>query len=190
MATPTSYSTSNKEGVDVTVIYTVTASTTPETPAPPFSLGDIVQGPFGAEWVFVQASTSISPNDFVAIKGSYQANSLSNTTVAATGGVSIGVAPGATTAGGGTSPSMLAGTYFWAQIRGSQVAGNAVAASTTSNVSLFTTAVAGVVASVTGSSGISLGGIVMTLSATANPQTFMLTWPRAVVTTGLGTVNP
>lgn len=180
MAQPAFYGTLNKDGVDMTVVYTVTASTTPETPAPPFLVGEQVFANNGSIFIFCQASTSISPNDFLAIKSSGQANSLTTTNIAASGGVQIGVAPGATAGNGGTNPAMLAGTYFWAALTGHQIPANAVAATTTSNVQLYTSATAGIVTSLT-TSGVALGGIVVVASATANPQTFMLTWPRAVV---------
>ena len=183
MASPTNYNTLSKEGVDVSVMYTVTASTTPETPAPPFAVGDICEGINNAAWVFVQASTSITYNDFVVIKGTAQANSMTTTTIAAAGGAQIGVAPGSTSAGGGANPAILAGVYFWAQIRGNIVAGNAIAATSTSNVALYTSATAGIVSST--STGQPLGGIVMTASATANPQTFQLTWPRVLPSSSL-----
>lgn len=165
-------------GIDLNNVYVVSASLTPETPAPPFAIGTEVIGANGAQYIFVQASTSISANDFLAITGANQANSLTNTNVAAAGGVRIGVAPGAPVV---TSTGIAALSYFWAALNGSQLIGNGVAASTTSNVQLLTSAVAGVVSSVTGSSGQPLGGVVMTLSATANPQTFALTWPRIVL---------
>jgi len=183
MTQPTNFTTDSAVGVDFNQVYTVSASVTPETPAPPFLLGTTLTGFFGAEYIFVQASTSISANDFLAITGANQANSLTNTNVAASGGVRIGVAPGAPVV---TSTGIAAQSYFWAALNGATLPGNAIAASTTSNVELYTTAVAGVVSSVTGSSGVQLGGIIMTLSATANPQTFLLTWPRVVT----GTQNP
>lgn len=191
MASPTSFNTLNKEGVDVTVVYTMTASTTPETPSPPFAVGDVAEGMFGARWVFVQASTSVTFNDWVAIKGSMQANSLTTTNIAAAGGVQLGVAPGATASNGGTNATMTAGTYFWAQVQGSQVAANGIAATSTSNVDLFTSATAGILTSTSG--GIGVAGAIVTASLTTLAQTFMLTWPRAIGSAAIaagGTINP
>lgn len=189
MTQPTNYTTDSAVGVDFNQVYTVSASATPETPAPPFLIGTTLIGFFGAEYIFVQASTSISANDFIAITGANQANSLTNTNVEATGGVRIGVAPGAPVV---TSTGIAAQAYFWAALNGSQLAANGVAASTTSNVQLYTTAVAGVVSSVTGSSGVPLGGVILTASATANPQTFELSWPRlvAIINTSVQYVGP
>lgn len=189
MTAPTTWNTLPIEGVDVNQVYAVSASVTPETPAPPFLIGTEVIGTNGSQFVFVQASTSISANDFVAITGANEANSLTNTNVAATGGVRIGVAPGAPVV---TSVGIAAGSYFWAQMNGSQIKGNGVAATSTSNVQMYTSAVAGVVSSITGSSGVALGGVVVTASATANPQTFELTWPRVVIMNSVagGVNNP
>ncbi len=182
MTQPTNFSTLSQEGVDLNQTYTVSASLTPETPAPPFLIGTETVGSNGSQYLFVQASTSVSANDFVAITGANQANSLTNTNIAATGGVRLGIAPGSPVV---TSLGIAAGTYFWAALNGSQLNGNGVAASTTSNVQLYSSAVAGAISSVTGSSGVPLGGVVLTASATANPQVFDMTWPRVVVTTSL-----
>ena len=65
-------------GRDVTQQYNVSASVTPETPAPPFQIGLPCFANNGAEFVFVQASTSISLGDFVTITNSMQANSLTS----------------------------------------------------------------------------------------------------------------
>lgn len=188
MTQVTNFATTPQGGIDLNNVYVVSASLTPETPAPPFALGTEVIGLNGAQYLFVQASASISANDFVAITGANQANSLTNTNAVAAGGVRIGVAPGAPVV---TSTGIAAASYFWAALNGSALSANGVAASTTSNVQLYTTAVAGAVASVTGSSGVALGGVIMTASATANPQTFELTWPRLVAiyssTSGTGT---
>lgn len=186
MASPTNFNTLNKEGVDVSVIYTVSASLTPETPAPPFAIGDVAEGLQGAKWIFVQASTSISPNDWLQITYQNQANSLTSVNVVSSLGCLFGVAPGATAGNGGTNPAILAGTYFWAQVQGNNVAANAIGASTVSNATLFTSLTAGIVTSVSSTSSVNLAGLVMTASATANPQTFQLTWPRVGVVTTTG----
>lgn len=175
MAQVTNYATEPQMGADFNQVYLVSASLTPDVPAPPFNLGMVLLGMNGAKYLFVQASTSISANDFVAISAANLANSLTNTNVVATGGVRIGVAPGGPVV---TSLGIAPLTYFWAEVEGVQVPGNGVAASSTSNVQLYTSAVAGVLSSVTGSSGVALGGVVMTASASVNPQTYQLTWAR------------
>src|SRR5271154_6777073 len=95
MATPVFYQTLNMVGIDPTTYYTWTASTTPETPAPPFIQGTQAFGSDGSQFVFVQASTSISLADFVCIGNAstfaaganYVANSMTTTNVQASMGV-------------------------------------------------------------------------------------------------------
>ena len=130
MTQVTNYATEPQMGADFNQVYTVSASVTPETPAPPFNLGMVLLGQNGAKYLFVQASTSISANDFVAITAANQANSLTTTNLTSTGGVRIGVAPGSPVV---TSLGIAAASYFWAAVEGVAVPGNAVAATTTSN---------------------------------------------------------
>lgn len=177
--------TTNILGVDVTNIYVSTAaSINPEISPQQFALGQMIQAQNGGEFVFVQASTSISGNDFLAITLAFQANSITTTNAqeSATPGLTIGVAP-ATTVG------ILAGQWFWAQTRGKNVVGNLGAASST-GVTLYTTAVAGVLASVTGSnSSIALGGVICVASnssLTATPGTVVMSWPRVVQQSSAG----
>ncbi len=185
MTAVTRYSTTPVEGVDINNTYTVSASLTPETPAPPFLVGTEVIGLSGAQYVFVQASTSISANDFVAITGSHTANSLTSVNIVSSLGGRIGVAPGSPVV---TSTGIAAGTYFWAQINGTGVSANAIAASTASATQLYTSLTAGILASVTSTSSQIVAGVVMTASATANPQTFAMSWPRISVYSTAGGV--
>lgn len=188
------YSTSTKSGVDVTAQYNVSASVTPETPAPPFSLGDMVEGVNGAKYTFVQASTSIAIGDFIVITNSGQANAMTNTNVVASVGAKIGHT-GATVAGSVTF--IPAGAYFWAALAGSGFIGsvNSVGCTTAPEVQLFTSATAGAVTSVTTSSTLAAGlsGIECVLSATVTTSggVFMLTWPRteAVYSSAGGTLS-
>src|SRR6266481_216616 len=93
MAQPVFYQTLNNLGVDPALYYvaafTAGGSIQPEYPAPPFLPGMRAFGSDGSEFVFVQASTSISLADFVMINVaassgplySYMANSLTSTNV-------------------------------------------------------------------------------------------------------------
>src|SRR5271166_69456 len=95
MAQPVFYQTLNMVGIDPTLYYTWAASITPETPAPPFIVGTQAFGSDGSQFVFVQASTSISLTDFVIINqdnqaAPYQANSVTNTNVATSLAVGFG----------------------------------------------------------------------------------------------------
>lgn len=185
MAAVTRYNTMPLEGIDVNNTYTVSASLTPETPAPPFLVGTETIGVNGAQYVFVQASTSISANDWVAITGSHTANSLTSVNIVSSLGGRIGVAPGSPVV---TSTGISAGTYFWAQLNGTGVSANAIAASTASATQLYTSLTAGILASVTSTSSQIVAGVIMTASATANPQTFALSWPRISVYSTAGGV--
>jgi len=111
-------------GVDPTLYYTnlTTAGggTTPEYPAPPFAVGTRAFGSDGSEFVFVQASTSISLSDFIAIlpgtisAGTYMANSITTTNA-----TSANVALGSTGLILKQSVSFVpAGAMFWACTKG------------------------------------------------------------------------
>lgn len=177
MTQPAFFGTTPQEGVDFTAYYNVSASLTPETPAPPFAIGTMFEGNNGSEFIFVQASTSIALGDFVAIQNGFQANSLNSTNVISSLGCRIGLA-GATVAGSVTY--IPAGAYFWCAIRGGSLSGNAASALTAGTpVQLFTSATAGAITSVTTSSSLAAGlaGIECVSSTT---PIFNLTWPRTV----------
>lgn len=186
MTQPTNYALYPNGGIDVTQQYNVSASITPETPAPPFQPGMPCFSNNGGEFVFVQASTSISLGDFVAITNAYQANSLTSTNIVASNVNRLGMAS-ATLKGSVTY--IPAGGYFWAQVRGAQAAGNAnsITAATGTPVQLFTSSTAGAVSSVT-TGGYGLAGIVCISSV--EPY-FDLSWPRItlVYSSTTGTTN-
>lgn len=124
MAQPTFYQTVNNLGVDPTLYYaqatTAGGSVTPEYPAPPFLPGTRAFGSDGSEFVFVQASTSISLTDFIAINSGtaaapYQANSINTTNVWSSFYVGIG-ATGLILKQSVTF--IPAGSFFWACVRG------------------------------------------------------------------------
>lgn len=124
MAQPVVYQTLNGLGMDPTVyyanVYTAGGSITPEYPAPPFLPGMKAIGTDGSEFVFVQASTSISLTDVIMLNvgqtsSPYQANSINTTNVF--GSLAWGLA--ATGLITKQSVSYIpAGSYFWAQTRG------------------------------------------------------------------------
>ena len=175
MAQPVFYQTLSNLGVDPTIYYTNTASVTPEYPAPPFLVGTRAFGSDGSEFVFVQASTSISLTDFVVINigspggGGYQANSVTNTTVAS----SLAVGLGSTGLVLKQSVTFIpAGAFFWALTKGQNVPATTSngLASTAGGVTLFTSATAGVLTSVTTSSTLAaaIAGIVCVNSLTVS----------------------
>lgn len=178
MATPTSWNTLSKEGVDVTTYYVVSASTTPETPAPPFNVGELCLGTNGSEYVFVQASTTINLGSFLAIQNGYYTNGLTSTNVVSSLGCRIGIT-GAVASTNVSLTYIPAGAYFWAATRGSSIAGTQTTAQSLTNVQLFTSATAGVITSVTTSSSLAAGLAGIECVSSTTPL-FNLTWPRAV----------
>lgn len=194
MATPVFYQTMNNVGVDPTVYYTFTASTTPETPAPPFLVGTQAIGSDGSAFVFVQASTSISLTDFVLINqganvvgASYMANSISNTNVVS----SLAVGMGSSGLVLKQSVTFIpAGAYFWALTRGQNVPATTSfgLASNAGGVTLFTSATAGVLTSVTTSSslGAAFAGIICINSLTLSTGIASSIVPPAGTLVGTG----
>lgn len=129
MAVPVFYQTLNMVGIDPTIYYTnlatAGASVTPEYPAPPFIPGTQAFGSDGSQFVFVQASTSISLTDFVVINAGntvnpFMANSITtaNAGSATTAGVA-NMALGSTGLILKQSVSFVpAGAMFWALTKG------------------------------------------------------------------------
>lgn len=199
MATPVFYQTLGNMGVDPTVYYAVSASTTPETPAAPFQPGTQAYGTDGSQFVFVQASTTINPGDFVAINigqavSPYQANSVTNTNIA--GSLVIGL--GATGLVLRQSVTNIpAGAFFWACTRGQFVPALSSGgftgglASNAGGVILFTTATAGVISSVTTSSTLAgaIAGILCVNSLTVSIPASIVPPAGLLTSTGF-TVGP
>lgn len=109
------------EGVNLNVTYATNAN--PETPGTQFKLGQRVQGNAGSEWLFVQASTTVTCYNLVAIDSGYNANPATQAMV--TSNVyTYGVAEfpptqqGATVSIGNASGGVCnAGDYFWALMK-------------------------------------------------------------------------
>ncbi len=180
------YSVSAKAGVDVSMVYTVTASSTPEYPGPPFQTGDVTFGQYGSEYVFVQATTSITFYDFVCITGLNAAASLTTTTLGGTGGVRIGLAPPNTNNAGQPNPTIAAGTYFWAAINGSRLLGT-TSTTAVAGLQMFSSSTAGILTTITGTLLYAVGGVALQLTTAitgTNASTqlayFTLSWPRVV----------
>lgn len=160
MPQPNFYQTYSGIGIDPTVYYAVSASATPETPAPPFQVGTQAHGTDGSQFVFVQASTTINPGDFVTLNigqnvSPFQANSVTTTNVQSS--LCVGLA--ATGLVVAQSVSYIpAGAYFWAVTKGQYIPAlsSAGLATNTGGVMLFTTATAGVISSVTTSQSLNI----------------------------------
>lgn len=89
------YTMDNKLGVNLynTLITSINSSATPnpDYPGPPANLGDRVQGNAGSEWMFVQASATVTANNLIAIDVNGKCANL--TTALITSGVySYGIA--------------------------------------------------------------------------------------------------
>ena len=190
MATANFYQTLSNVGIDPTVYHIASASVTPETPAPPFTVGTRAFGSDGSEFVFVQASTTINPSDFVTLNISantnpYQANSVTTTNIQSS--LCVGLA----STGLIVNQSLTyipAGAYFWALTKGQFIpATNSNGlASNTGGVALFTTATAGVLTSVTTSQSLAvrLQGIICINSLTVSIPASVVPPAGRVTSTG------
>lgn len=127
MAQPVFYQTLSMVGIDPTLYYTNIAtaggSVTPEFPAPPFLPGTQAFGSDGSQFVFVQASTSISLSDFVVISAGNTVNPfLANSITTTNAGVlatEVNMAVGATGLILKQSVSFIpANALFWACTKG------------------------------------------------------------------------
>ena len=81
MAAPNFYQTVNNVGVDVTQYLVASASVTPEYPAPPFLPGTRAFGSDGSEFLYVQASTTINPSDFVMLNSGEEDRAVTQVSV-------------------------------------------------------------------------------------------------------------
>jgi hypothetical protein len=132
-----------KEGVDLNNPQTISTTANPEIPAPRAALGTRVQGNNNSEWVFVQASTTVSQNSLVAIDVNFAANPLT-TTLASSLVYTYGICQIGTMQATNCQPN----DYFWALLRASGGATINVSATAARGVQLYVaTAQAGAVTS-------------------------------------------
>jgi hypothetical protein len=118
------YAMDNKEGVDLNVLQTsIGVSVDPSVPAPRAKLGDRVQGNGGSEWLFVQASATVTAYNMVAIDAAFQARNLTEALCVSNQYV-MGIAEfppnqqGATVSIGNAAGGVVnAGDYFWAALK-------------------------------------------------------------------------
>jgi hypothetical protein len=190
MAVPVFYQTLNMIGVDPTVYYaglgTAGGSVTPEYPAPPFIPGTRAFGSDGSEFVWVQASTSISLSDFVVINAGnavnpFMANSVTTTNVS--GSLNIELASTGLVLKQSVS-FIPAAAMFWACVKGDFIpattSGGNLTSSTTGQA-VYTTATAGQMtssgtASAGGFAGITVvNSLTVSIPATVVPQAGTLT---------------
>lgn len=120
------YTMDNKVGVNLNRVITSVSITSnpsqPEYPGIPHNLGDRVQGNGGSEWVFVQASATISTFACIAIGVGHKAENVTIGHVTATAvGYMYGFAQFNTVAGAsvGAAAGGVANTgdFFWALLK-------------------------------------------------------------------------
>ena len=136
--------TSGRAGIDLTA--------TPTTLD--FTLGQVETGTDGSRWIYVQASGAITAYDAVAIDENYQAAALTKTLADA--GHRIGFAQVAFTDN----------DYGWVALEGSNISVR-VAVSCAADVSLYTTATAGVLDDTSASQTKISGAVIVTAGTSA-----------------------
>lgn len=171
MATPVHYQTVTGIGMDPTVYYAVSASVTPEVPAPPYLTGTRAFGSDGTEFVFVQASGAVNLTDFVVLNVAasggtslgYMANSVTTTNIQSS--LAVGLASTGLVLRQSVT-TIPAGAYFWALTKGQYIpattsGGSAIVQGTGTGLAsnakgciLTTSSVAGVLTSVTTSASL------------------------------------
>ena len=133
------YTMDNKAGVDLNYPQTISASTNPDYPAPSAKLLDRVQGNMGSEWVFVQASTTVSANNLVVISNTGIANNMTSA-LQASHVYAYGVAEF-------QASNAQPGDFFWALLKANGGVGVTVSPSAGRGVQLYISALAGAVTS-------------------------------------------
>lgn len=114
----------NRAGIDLNFVQTsVGVSIDPSVPAPRAKIGDRVQGDNGSEWLFVQASSTVTAGMVVAIDTNHQARDCSIAMLSSFQ-YTFGVANfqpnqlGATVSIGNANGGVCnAGDFFWACMR-------------------------------------------------------------------------
>jgi hypothetical protein len=177
MAGPVFYQTTSQLGIDPTIYYTnlstASGSITPEYPAPPFIVGTRAFGSDGSEFIFVQASTSISLTDFVVINAGnavnpFMANSVTSTNVVG----SLNIELGSSGLVLKQSVSFIpAAAMFWACVKGDFIpattSGGNLTSSTTGQA-VYTTATAGAMTSAGSATAGGFAGITVVNSLTVS----------------------
>jgi len=137
--------TDNKLGANFNKVISVNtdqdeADFTPEYPSTPLALGERAHGDGGSEWIFVQASTTVSQYMAVVIDANFKANNLTSALIASNV-YAIGLAQFSDVT------CANAGEYFWALLKAngggaaanvSPSAGRGVALYISSNAGMFT----------------------------------------------------
>lgn len=162
------------EGVNFNLTYTpydqtaaISSTNSPDNPGPPFTVGMVVAGQGGSEFIFVKASASIAVGDAVQ---------LTTLTSAATGVTTTNGLLGNRI--GFAQVAIASGAYGWVQIAGA-CQNITVAASCAPNVLLYTTATAGTIDDATTTGVKLISGVIITATSagTASTVAGTLSWP-------------
>lgn len=159
------YTVDNKEGVDLNNVQPVNVTTNPEYPGPSAKLGDRVQGNAGSEWVFVQASVTVTRYNAVCIDGtSFRAFNMTSALVASNV-YSYGIAEFQTTQANGAGAN---GDYFWALLKANGGVAVNISPSAGRGVNLFISAVDGAFTSSVTSNAINSIELVVSIGTSAS----------------------
>lgn len=169
------YVTDGQLGIDLT---RVTAGTTTDGEDSEFTLGTTAKGTDGQEYVYVQAGAAISTTTdepyALAIDENYQAVKLTKALVQA--GHAVAWAP---------EQIIADNAFFWAIKRGSNF-NIKVGVSCAADISLYTTATAGVLDDTSGGSHVVVQGVVIVTAASTSASAgstvreAIATWPTVV----------
>lgn len=103
------YALDPKLGFNLANTYTISSTATPEVPQPPAVLGDRINGNLGSEWIFLQASATVSANNLIAFDNNYKAVVLTSALVVSLA-YSLGVSQMNVSAA-------ATGDYFWGLLK-------------------------------------------------------------------------
>lgn len=171
-----SFSISNMLGPWTTDTFTLSLTTTPEFPNPPFAVGTTTQGSQGGEWLFCRLAPSqtIAAGDFVYVSSTdagFLITSFSNTARGTTFGAIVGVAGAAATS------TASSANFIWIMRKGVYVNANVVTGAT-GFTQLRSSATNGrLTATATASTTVQVNGVVALATAAANVANVMLNYP-------------
>ena len=182
IASGLNFSTLNKEGVNLAIVNTINTTVNPEYPAVPFAYGDITEGLDGSRWVYAKPASNYAIGTVGYFDTSWNFTAITTTNAGGISGQKIGVMSqvAATVA----APTSTNYEGLWVQIDGLCPAIQ-VAASTSANAQLYTSATAGQLTS-TSSGNVALNGIILTTaqgSGGAGTAVGLLNGPEVYLTT-------
>lgn len=181
IASGLNFATTPLEGVNLAVCLTYNATQNPEYPGLPFAFGTTVEGLDGSLWVFAKPAGAYAIGVVGYLDTSWNFTALTSTNAAGVSGQLVGVL--SQCASVTASPSATVYDGVWIQLSGLCPAIQ-VAATTTANAQLYTSATAGQLTS-TSTSNVALNGVVITTvgGASAGTQPGVLNGPEVALTT-------